>query len=522
MKKKKPILLMALSFIVFYTSIYYIWVTYWKNSAGNETTSTDSPDLFIFGLCTAILLLVTCLILIMLENRTLKNELTRKTEVFEKKKERIKYLAFHDSLTGLANRALFEQVLKEAVTEHKLVNEMAVMFIDLDRFKIINDTLGHDIGDRLLQMTAKRLESCACTDNTVARIGGDEFTILLKGIGNREAAEVMARKILDSLNQPFYINEHEIISTPSIGVALYSSADDTPHTLMKKADLAMYHVKENGKGYYKIFDETNKEIFQKLMLEKDICKALSKKEFFLVYQPQMDAKKGKMVGVEALLRWNHSTFGLVSPAEFIPIAEETGMIIPIGDWVLREACLQAKRWEEQGHLLKIGVNLSPRQLQQEDVVERIAAILKVTKVNPHYIDLEITEATAMINIHNVIPKLMALKELGVKISIDDFGTGYSSLSYLANFPIDTLKIAREFISKVGIDEFSLTIISTIIDLAQKLNLNVVAEGVERENQAALLQEVNCHEIQGYLYGKPDSVQAIEKILFKGKHQLVLN
>lgn len=431
----------------------------------------------------------------------------------KKSEEKIKYLAYHDSLTSLPNRASFEENLNAAIEEAKKKNEMfAVMFLDLDRFKMINDTLGHAMGDQLLVSVSKRLQECIRENDRLARLSGDEFTILVRGISSIKDAEQIAQTILTAFTQPFYIDNHEIRNTVSIGIALFPSDGTSTETLMKHADIAMYSVKENGKGYFKQYSHTNQDLTRKFSLEKELRKALSRNEFFLVYQPQVDVKLGTIVGVEALLRWNNPNLGLISPVEFIPIAEETGVILQIGEWVLKEACTQAKTWSENGIRLKVGVNLSPRQLYQKDIVERITTILHETKVDPHYIDLEITEQDAMNNINDIIPKLTALKQLGVKISIDDFGTGYSSLSYLANFPIDTVKIAREFTNKIETDKANQTIMTSIINLAKKLNHHVIVEGVEKENQAAFLKEIDCDTIQGYLYGKPVSKQEIEKLL----------
>lgn len=442
----------------------------------------------------------------------------------KKNEERIKFMAYHDSLTGLPNRSLFEDVLTKAVTEAKEKNEMfALVYMDLDRFKVINDTLGHEIGDQLLVAVADRLRDNLRDKDTVARQGGDEFTLLIKEISSRTEAELNAQSIIQAFKEPLIVNGHEIVTTPSIGMAIYPLDDEDPKILMKKSDIAMYYVKENGKGNFKLFDETNNDFSKKIILEKDINDTLLKNQLFLQYQPQVEAKEGKMIGVEALLRWNHPQLGIIYPGEFIPIAEETGVILQIGEWVLKEACNQVKIWNEMGYFIKVGVNLSPCQLQQENIAEKIEDILNETKINPKYIDLEVTEAATMNNIINIIPKLTALKQLGVKISIDDFGTGYSSLSYLTRFPIDTLKIAREFTSRIGNDDMNHEIMISIIELAKKLNLNVIAEGVERKNQADFLKGINCNEIQGYLFGRPSSPEEIEKThLKKDNSRTILN
>ncbi|MFP7474229.1 DUF4084 domain-containing protein [Niallia taxi] len=443
-------------------------------------------------------------------------------DITENKKnvEKIRHLAYHDSLTGLPNRSFFEEILTKTLNETEEKQEMfALMYMDLDRFKVINDTLGHEVGDQLLVSVSKRLKELLGDNNTIARQGGDEFTMLVKGISSRTDAEIYAQSIINAFKKPLIVNEHEIISTPSIGIAIYPLDDKNPNCLMKKSDVAMYYVKKNGKGDYKLFNENKIEFSKKLILEKDINDNNLLNQLFLEFQPQVEAKEGKITGVEALLRWKHPQMGIIYPGEFIPIAEETGVILQMGEWVIKEVCKQVNLWKDVGYQVKVGVNLSPRQLQQENIAEKIREILNETKVDPKYIDLEITEAATMSNIDNIITKLNSLKELGVKISIDDFGTGYSSLSYLAKFPIDTLKIAKEFINLTEYDVMTREIIISIIELAKKLNLNVIAEGVEKKDQAEFLKGTNCNEIQGFLFGKPTSPQEIEK-LFHNKQFLL--
>ncbi|MEW4372280.1 DUF4084 domain-containing protein [Paenibacillus kandeliae] len=427
--------------------------------------------------------------------------------------EKIKFLAYHDPLTGLMNRAAFEDWLSDTVNSARSEKEMfSILFIDLDRFKNINDTLGHDVGDQLLRSVAQRLQRCVRENDIIARLGGDEFTLILRHMRDESEAGTVAQRILDGMNQPHYINGFEIMATPSIGIAVYPGGDDSAVTLMKKADIAMYQVKQTGKGHYRFYNENDKLYSKKLMLEKELGQALYRNELILHYQPQIDAAQGKVIGVEALIRWKHAEMGLVMPGDFIPVAEETGLIIPIGEWVLREACMQSKRWQDEGYMIKIGVNLSAQQFEQENFVDTVAHILKQTGVNPAYIDLEITESMAMSNISGVITKLKALKLLGVSISIDDFGTGYSSLAYLENFPVDKLKIAREFTSRLGSSQANHLIISSIVSLARNLNMNVIAEGVENNQQASMLQQIHCHEMQGYLFSKPVSAVDVEQML----------
>jgi diguanylate cyclase (GGDEF)-like protein len=417
-------------------------------------------------------------------------------------------------LTGLANRANFESFLLDAIEKAQEVEEkLAVIFLDLDKFKSINDTLGHDIGDKLLLSVSSRIKNSLPLLDIAARQGGDEFTIILKNT-TKESAEHYVKELLESLKLPHNIGRHQLISTPSIGIALYPDHGTTSVELMKNADTAMYQVKENGKGSYLFYSEAAKVFTKKLLLEKDMPKALEKNEFFLHYQPLMDLSAGKITGTEALLRWNHPELGILLPGEFIPIAEETGYIHKLGEWVLREACNQAKRWNDNGFVIKMGVNLSPRQFYQENLSTIVEQALANSGLDPAALDLEITEETAITNLQTVIPKLHALKALGVTISIDDFGTGYSSLSYLADLPVDTVKIAREFISNMEENKSKETIISSIVNMAKNLNLDVLAEGVEEVNQALLLKSINCHSMQGFLFGRPCDKGEMEDLLKK--------
>ncbi|MCE4049856.1 MULTISPECIES: DUF4084 domain-containing protein [Bacillaceae] len=436
----------------------------------------------------------------------------RDITAFKKNEAKIQFLAFHDPLTGLANRARFESYLLEAIEKaQERKEQLAVIFVDLDKFKSINDTLGHDIGDKLLLSVASRIKNSLPLADLAARQGGDEFTIVLKET-TKESAEQYVKELLKSLKLPHDINGHQLISTPSIGVALYPDHGTTSVELMKKADTAMYQVKENGKGCYLFYSDAAKAYTRKLLLEKDMPYALENKEFFLHYQPLMDLSAGKITGTEALIRWKHPQLGLLLPGEFIPIAEESGFIHKLGAWVLMEACKQAKKWHDKGYYLKMGVNLSPKQFYQENLLTNVEQALAISKLDSSFLDLEITEQTAINNLQAVLPKLHALKALGVTISIDDFGTGYSSLSYLAEFPINTVKIAKEFINKLEENKSKETIISSIVDLAQNLNLDVLAEGVEEVNQALLLKSINCHAMQGYLFGRPCGSSEMEDLL----------
>ncbi|GGN94348.1 putative bifunctional diguanylate cyclase/phosphodiesterase [Saccharibacillus kuerlensis] len=431
----------------------------------------------------------------------------------KRNEERIRYLAYHDVLTGLSNRAAFDEQLKAATEMAGLSNEtFAVVMIDLDRFKNVNDTLGHDVGDRLLVSVAERLRLCVGESDMVARQGGDEFTLILRSIDGREGARAAGQRILEALSPPHSLGEHEIVSLPSIGLSVYPIDDVTPVGLMKKADIALYQVKYGGRGHYRLYCEADPGLSRKFLLEKDLGQAIEEGQLFLHYQPQIESASAKLTGVEALIRWNHPQLGVIPPTEFIPIAEESGQILTIGDWVLKEACMQAKRWSDEGHPIKIGVNLSPKQLYQPDIVEHVQAALSETGLSPELLDLEITESTALSRQDLVLSRLQGLKALGLTISIDDFGTGYSSLSYLESFPIDKLKIARQFTSKLENRQVNRKIVSHIIDLARTLEINVIAEGVENESQAAILRAIECVEMQGFLFGRPSSAEEIGRLL----------
>ncbi|WP_340228404.1 putative bifunctional diguanylate cyclase/phosphodiesterase [Saccharibacillus sacchari] len=468
---------------------------------------------FTAGIGISIVLIVVRQLLVMIENHQLLTSLYRKTEELEQSEKRYRSLAYHDTLTGLANRMSFEERLKHTIEEARPFEEtFAVAFIDLDRFKNVNDTLGHDVGDRLLVEVAKRLKRCIRESDFVARQGGDEFTLILRDIGDREGARAAAERILQVLIPSYRVDGHEISTPPSIGLSVYPIDDDTPGGLMKKADIALYQVKYGGKSHHRMYCETDPAFSRKFTLEKDLETALEQQQLFLHYQPQIDSETLQLNGVEALIRWNHPEFGLVSPAEFIPIAEDSGHILSIGEWVLRQACLQAKSWSDSGRPIKVGVNLSPTQLRKPDVVERVREILQETGLPPELLDLEITESAALSQPELVLEKLHALKTLGLTLSIDDFGTGYSSLSHLETFPIDKLKIARQFTSKLEDRQVNRKIVSHIIDLARTLEMSVIAEGVESENQAAILRAIECVEMQGFLFGRPVPATEIDRLL----------
>ncbi|RXT07120.1 EAL domain-containing protein [Ammoniphilus sp. CFH 90114] len=426
----------------------------------------------------------------------------------------IKKMAYFDSLTDLPNRTLFYDRLTQAINQAKRTKKpIAVLFLDLDRFKIINDSLGHTAGDQLLQEVSKRLLTCIREGDTVSRQGGDEFTILLANTSSTGAATVAGR-IIDMISQPMVLNGHEILVTPSIGIGMFPEDGDNVENLLKNADTAMYHAKDLGKNNYQFYSsKLDQQVLERLTLENELRKALEKKEFVLHYQPLIHINSQKIIGVEALIRWQHPQLGVISPTKFIPLAEETGLIVSIGKWIIQTACAQTKAWQDKGYPpLKVSVNLSGRQFKEPDLVDTICGILKVTGLEPQYLELEITENISMNNVHLTIQTLQELKALGLKISIDDFGTGYSSLNYLKKFPIDTLKIDQSFVRDIHTDRDDAAIVKAIMAMAFSLDLNVIAEGVETQEQLLFLVKQRCPEAQGYYFNKPLTVEEMEDVL----------
>ncbi len=430
----------------------------------------------------------------------------------------INFQAYHDLLTNLPNRALLRDRLSLAISQAKREDELlAVMFLDLDRFKNINDSLGHVVGDELLQQVSTRLKSCIREGDTLARFGGDEFTLLLPKIARgKEDVSGIAEKINQVLKDPFLVDDNELYVSASIGIAIYPRDGTDMDSLIKHADIAMYNVKDTGKNNYRFYStDMTTPYFQNLSLETGIHKALENDEFHLMYQPQINIKTGEIVGVEALLRWDHPEHGLITPAEFIPFAEETGMIVEIGHWVLRNACAQLKSWRDIGlPEIRMSINMSARQLAEKSIVKLISGLLRDYAIPGHCFEIEITENTIMSDMDSVIHKLKALSKKGVFIAIDDFGTGYSSLSYLHKLPIHTLKIDRAFIKEVNMKHTGNSIINTIVAMARGLNLNVIAEGVETQQQLDYLVEIGCSEAQGFLFGKPLTAEIITQLLMQ--------
>ncbi|PYT02570.1 MAG: hypothetical protein DMF65_06205 [Acidobacteria bacterium] len=426
--------------------------------------------------------------------------------------------AFHDALTGLPNRALFMDHLKLAIARSRrnTNSTFAVLYLDLDRFKIINDSLGHTIGDQLLVGIADRLKKNLRPGDTVARLGGDEFTILIEDIVEELEAIQVAERIQKELSVPFALSGREVFTTVSMGIAPSSTGYERAEDILRDADTAMYRAKTLGKARYEIFDKAmHARAINLLQMETDMRRALEREEFILHYQPIVSLENFRLRGFEALVRWQHPERGFISPMDFIPVAEETGMIIQLGEWVLREACSQMQRWQKIFPLdqpLSVAVNLSSKQFSQTTLINRVAMILQETGVNPHTVKLEITESVVMENIDTATDMLRQLRALGVKLAIDDFGTGYSSLSYLHRFPIDTLKIDRSFVTRMSENNENTEIVRTIVVLAQNLGMDVIAEGVETNEQLVLLQKLGCENGQGYFFSKPVNSDGAEKII----------
>ncbi len=427
-------------------------------------------------------------------------------DITERKKSEqlINHMAYHDSLTGLPNRAFLDEQMETAIKENKT---FAVLFIDLDRFKNINDTLGHRMGDLLLIAVSERLLDCMDEGHIVSRISGDEFVILLPN-SDEEIAKRIAQRIIDRLSTSFIIGNNEMYITPSIGISMFPQDGDEP---LKSADTAMYQAKNQGKNSFHFFtQDLDRKLKEKLVLENQLRKALEKEEFVLYYQPQIDITTGKMIGVEALVRWMHPEMGMVPPMEFIPLAEETGLIIPIGNWVLYQACQQNKAWQDAGYEpIPISVNVSLRQFMQKNFVQVVYNILRQTNLAPQYLELEITESMTM-DIAYTERVLTSLRDLGIKVSMDDFGTGYSSLSYLRTLPINKLKIDQAFIR--NLDKKNKAIVRTIISLALNLQIEVIAEGVELKEHVTFLKKYNCFQAQGYLFSKPVPKEELGKLM----------
>jgi diguanylate cyclase (GGDEF)-like protein/PAS domain S-box-containing protein len=430
----------------------------------------------------------------------------------------ISHLAQHDILTNLPNRTLMQDRLTQTIAAASRNDlRIAVLFLDLDGFKHINDSLGHATGDRLLQLVAKRLLAAVRTSDTVSRLGGDEFVILLSQVAHAGDAGVKAGKILSALSAPFEMDQITLQVTGSIGVSTYPEDGQSAELLIKNADLAMYQAKEKGRSNYQFFEKgMNVRVMERQSIEENLRFALERNEFVMHYQPKIDLKTGGITGVEALVRWQHPERGLVGPLQFISVAEDCGLMLPIGKWVLREACQQAKAWQDAGlPPVEIAVNVSSVEFRNEEFLEGVSTILKETDLEPRYLELELTESVLMHHAEFSVPVLQKLKAMGVRLAIDDFGTGYSSLSYLRQFPIDTLKVDQSFIHEINADTDEATIISAVINMGCRLKHRVIAEGVETAEQLAFLRAHGCDEGQGYYFARPMSSKETAKLLELG-------
>ncbi|UZE94608.1 putative bifunctional diguanylate cyclase/phosphodiesterase [Alkalimarinus alittae] len=441
------------------------------------------------------------------KNNEISNYIVSGIDITELKEasSAMKQLALFDVLTGLANRRLFIDRMGQSIAaSQRRQNIAALLFLDLDQFKRINDTLGHDAGDELLLIVAERLKSCVRAQDTVARLGGDEFTILLNDINDIQSISHIANQILKELKEPIMLGKHEVIISTSIGITLTPNDSQEVDSLMKNADLALYQAKERGRDCYYFFtEELNTKALKLLHIEQELRHALQMDEFSLVYQPQVCLKTGSISSIEALIRWNHPERGLVAPDEFISIAEETGLIVQIGEWVLKNACMQTQMLQQlTGQSIKVAVNLSSRQFSDPNLEQVIADVIEETDLNPKYLEIEVTESMLMNNIDKVIEQLNRIKSTGSTITIDDFGSGYSSLSYLKRLPVDILKVDREFVRDIPEDLNDMEITSAIIAIAHKLNLKVIAEGVENIDQRDFLVINKCDYAQGYYFSKP--------------------
>jgi len=444
----------------------------------------------------------------------------------KKTEEKLTHDVFHDALTGLPNRALFMDRLQHAITTSRRRTGApfyAVFFCDIDRFKVINDSLGHLIGDQVIVIVGRKLIDCVRPGDTVARLGGDEFAILLENIGDPAHAVEVAERAKRILSTPINVKGNDIYPSLSIGIAIDAERYERPEQVLRDADIAMYEAKEHGNASYEIFDaEMHANVLNRMQLETDLRGAVDRREFMLYYQPIIDLKAQQLTGFEALVRWNHPTRGIIYPLEFIPLAEENGLINQIGEWILHEACLELKRLQVRYPLqapLTMSINISSKQFVQRDLVQKLSGFLAEAELDPRCLALEITESMIMENVETAVETMNLLREMGIKIHIDDFGTGHSSLSYLHRFPIDALKIDRSFISKLTADGSNKEIITSIISLANSLHVDVIAEGVEMEYQLSNIRKMDCGYGQGFLLSRPLAEKDIDAWMHQQK-QLV--
>ena len=435
----------------------------------------------------------------------------------EMREQRLRHESVHDSLTGLPNRNLFMRRLSDATHRARRGQDglFAVLFLDLDGFKLVNDSMGHHVGDEMLISIARRLEACVRGGDIVARLGGDEFAILLERIIDVRDAAMVAERVQESLQVPLSIGGYEHATSASIGVALSTGASEQPEYVLRSADIAMYRAKNTGRGRYEMFDRAmHAEALTRLQIETDLRHAFERDEFFLHYQPIVSIAEGRIVGAEALIRWRHFERGIVSPATFVPVAEDTGLVVPLGRWVLKEACRQAREWQSYGTAghFGISVNLSVREFAQPDLVRAVAAILEETGLSPSSLKIEITESAIIGQKHPAIETVEQLRALGVGIHLDDFGTGYSALSYLHRLPLDAVKVDRAFTSSIDLEERPLHVVKAIVSLAHAIGLEVVAEGVTNQRQLDLLRDMGCDLAQGFYFSRPCNTEEMVALM----------
>ena len=436
--------------------------------------------------------------------------------------QRLRHESVHDPLTGLPNRALFMKRLSDATRRARRGQDglFAVLFLDVDCFKLVNDSMGHHVGDEMLVTIARRLEGCVRGGDIVARLGGDEFAILLERIADVRDAAMVAERVQDALHAPLSIGGYEHVASASIGVALSTGASEQPEYVLRSADIAMYRAKNSGRGRYEMFDRAmHAEALTRLQIETDLRNAFDRNEFFLQYQPIVSLRTGRMVGAEALVRWRHFERGVVSPATFVPVAEDTGLVVPLGRWVLREACQQARLWlatAGEGQPFAISVNLSVREFGQPDLVKAVASILEETGLPAEALRIEITESAIIGQKHPAIETVEQLRALGVSIHLDDFGTGYSALSYLHRLPLDAVKVDRAFTASIDQEDRPLHVVRAIISLAHAIGLEVVAEGVANKRQLDLLREMGCDLAQGFIFSRPCNPDELTQLFESGQ------
>jgi diguanylate cyclase (GGDEF)-like protein len=438
-------------------------------------------------------------------------------EISERKRaeDDLLHLAHHDPLTELPNRLLFIDRLEQSISKARRMGEqIAVLFIDLDRFKKINDSLGHTVGDELLRRVAQRFQSSIRNEDTVSRLGGDEFTVIMESLHKPQHATVTAQKLIEAMEEPFVIQGHEFFITTSIGISLYPQDGAIAEELLRNADSAMYRAKDEGRNTFQFYtSDMTEQAFERILMETNLLRAIEKKELVVYYQPQISLKTREIIGLEALIRWNHPELGLVSPARFIPLAEDNGLILPIGEYVLSTACRQLAEWERLGiRPGRVSVNLSGKQLQKKGLLDMISKALEDCSCQPEWLELEVTEGFVMEDPEHSIPVLQSIRDLGIELAIDDFGTGYSSLAYLKRLPITKLKIDQSFVRDIPDDPEDEAIARAILALGYSLNLKVIAEGVENAAQEAFLLNEGCVEAQGFFYAAPLPVEEIDQLL----------